>query len=378
VEHPFLLFATGGHDADFVYATGFEVEAAGYLSFGAGDELLVAPTLELERARAQSRVAKVVDRRELGWDESQTGYAGWALPLARAALDRGIRELRVSGRLPAGVYEGLRAAGISPAIDPELLVSRRRRKSREEQGWIHSAQRAAEAACVEVIRQIAHAEIRDGLLWQEGRPLTSEHLMAAAGSVLEEIGYEGGEMIIAGAPGCGLPHFRGEGQLRAQAPIIIDLFPRGKTTGYFGDLTRTVIAGEVSERWRRMSDAVLAAFDAGIAEVRPGGDGQTAHRAACQALVDAGFGTVTAGLEGRDGARMNHSLGHGVGLEVHEAPALRDHPSSLESGDVVTIEPGLYELGQGGVRWEDLVLITDEGLRNFTSLPKSLDPAAYL
>lgn len=378
MEPPFLLFATGGHDADFVYATGFEVEAAGYLFVDQGDDLLVAPTLELERARIQSRIAKVVDRRELGWEESQTGLAGWASPLARAALDRGIDELRVSPRLPAGLLEGLRSAGVKPVIDPELLVAARRRKSKEEQGWIHAAQRAAEAGCVEVVRLIGQAEIRNGMLWHQGSPLTSEHLMAAAGAVLEEIGYEGSEMIIAGSPGCAVPHFRGEGQLRAEAPVIIDIFPRGKTTGYFGDLTRTVIAGEVPERWRRISEAVLAAFEAGIREVRAGGDGQVAHRAACQALVDAGFGSVTAGLEGPDGPRMNHSLGHGVGLEVHEPPSLRDHPYALQAGDVVTIEPGLYELGQGGVRWEDLVLVTEGGLKNFTSLPKSLDPADYL
>ena len=378
MEHPFLLFATGDGDADFRYATGFEVGSSAYLWFRDGDDMLVTSPLELERARRQSRAARVVDMRELGWDQSITGVAAWAEPLARAALEHGAGELRVSQRLPAGLYEALRQSGVTPRIDAELLVGRRRRKSKEEQGWIHAAQRAAEAACVEVVRQIGEAEIRDGLLWQAGRPLTSEHLMAAASRVLEEIGYEGPRMIIAGSPGCALPHYRGEGQLSAGAPVIIDIFPRGATSGYYGDLTRTVVAGEVPERWRRVSDAVLAAFEAGLAELRPGGSGQAAHRAACQVLVDAGYGTTTKGLEGREGPRMNHSLGHGVGLEIHEQPGLRDAPSTFAEGDVVTVEPGLYEVGQGGVRWEDLVVITENGHRSFTSLPKSLDPADYV
>ena len=379
MKHPFLLLPAGSHDADFVYATRFAVEDAAYLSFGEGDDILVTNALEIDRARQQARVARVLDERDLDWRDDVHRLAAWAGPVARLLRERGLETLRVGPRLPALLYESLRQAGIELEIDTDLLVSERRRKSREEQGWIHSAQRAAEAACVEVMSQLAAADAQDGLLWVEGRPLTSEHLMAAAERTLQEIGYEGGEMIIAGAPGCALPHFRGEGQLTAGAPIIIDIFPRGKTSGYFGDLTRTVIVGDVEERWRRMSDAVLAAFDAALPELRAGADGRAAHEAACRALVEAGYGTTTKGFAGPEGgAKMNHSLGHGVGLEIHEPPALRGVEYPLLEGDIVTVEPGLYELGAGGIRWEDLGLITADGFKNFTSLPKSLDPKAYL
>ena len=186
-------------------------------------------------------------------------------------------------------------------------------------------------------------------------------------------------MIIAGSPECALPHHRGEGQLRANAPIIIDIFPRGKTSGYHGDLSRTVVVGEVSDVVRGMWEACCAALDAAIGMLKPGVNGRDVHREACRVLVDHGYGTYTSGFEGRaDGPRMTHSLGHGVGLDVQEEPALRDLDYPLEAGDVVTVEPGLYKLGLGGVRVENTGILTADGFRDFTTLTRSLDPRAYL
>lgn len=377
MKHPFVLFAGVG-DEDFRYASGFDVERGAYLSFAPDDDLLIVSTLEVERAREQGRAKRVADRIELGWQESDDPTAAWAAPITTALRERGLGEVSVPASLPAALYRALAEAGVEVVIQPRLLVEARRRKSPEERRWIHAAQRAAEAACVEVIRRIAEAEIRDGLLWEERRPLTSEHLIALASATLQELGYQATGLIVAGSPGSGLPHYRGSGQLRVGAPIVLDIFPRGAGTGYYGDLTRTVIAGPFEERWQRISDAVLAAFDAGAGQLKPGGNGQAAMRAACQALVDAGFGSSTQGLEGRPGPRLTHGLGHGVGLDVHEDPFLRDHPIELIEGDVVTVEPGLYEVGLGGVRWEDTGIIEASGFRSFGSLPKSLDPRAYL
>jgi len=139
------------------------------------------------------------------------------------------------------------------------------------------------------------------------------------------------------------------------------------------------VVGEVSDEVRRMWDASCAALDAAIAMLRAGVNGRDVHHGACRVLVEHGFGTYTAGFEGPlDGPRMSHSLGHGVGLDVHEAPNLRDLDYPLDAGDVVTIEPGLYKVGLGGVRVEDTGIITRDGFTNFTSLPRSLDPRAYL
>jgi Xaa-Pro aminopeptidase len=259
-------------------------------------------------------------------------------------------------------------------------VAERRHKSAEEARAIQEAQAAAEAAVVEVVRGLAAAETRDGMLWSNGGPLTAEKLYARAQLVLGEKGFTCPEMIIASSPECALPHYRGAGPIRANAPVIIDIFPTSRDTHYCGDLTRTVVVGEISEDVRRMHAAVLQALDAGIESISAGVPGQDPHHAVCEVLVSRGFATTTAGFEGAEGAaKMNHSTGHGVGLEVHEAPSLRHSVvEPLEEGDVVTVEPGLYLLGMGGVRIEDTGMVTSHGFRNFTTLTRSLNPQDYL
>lgn len=376
---PLVLFPNCPEDADFVYACRMPVEEGLYVRLAPGDDILVVSSLELERAKATAQAARIVDRDEVGFVEMVDRRAAWAQVAAGVLRQRGETRARVSPRLQVAYFEALRDAGLEVEVDRDLFVAERRRKSAEEASFIHSAQRAAEAACAEVIAHLAVAEISGGLLWDGGRPLTSERLFARANAALNEIGYTAGEMIIAGSPGCAVPHFRGEGQLRAGAPVIIDIFPRGMTSRYHGDLTRTVVVGEVPADVRRMHEACLAALDWAAAQIRAGADGRAIHRGACQVLVDRGFGTFTKGLEGNlSGPRMSHSLGHGVGLGVHEPPSLRDLEYPLQAGDVVTIEPGLYLAGFGGVRVEDTGMVTAEGFRNFTSLPRSLDPRAYL
>ena len=261
-----------------------------------------------------------------------------------------------------------------------LFKTERRHKSAEEAGFIRAAQQAAEAAVIEVVRQLAHADVKDGVLWLEGRPLTSERLYARAQLLLGEAGFSCPDMIVAGSPECAMPHFRGEGPIRAGAPVIIDIFPAGRDSHYHGDLTRTVVVGEVSDEIRRMHATALQALDAGIESIRAGVLGREVHNAVCQVLVDRGYGTTTKGYEGPEGGpKMIHSTGHGVGLDVHEAPSLRG-PSDemLEPGDVVTVEPGLYLLGLGGVRIEDTGMVTANGFENFTRLTRSLEPKDYL
>jgi Xaa-Pro aminopeptidase len=377
---PLLLFSRGGDDPEFRYACGFAVEQGLYARFGDGDDMLVVSVLELERARAEARSASVVDRADLGWKDGRDLLASWAEIGARVLGDRSAAGARTSALVPAGLAESLREQGVALELDRALFVGERRRKTAEETRFIEVAQRAAEAACRVVIGDLAEARPDgDGRLVLDGRPLTSERLLARCQAVLQEHGCASAETIIAGSPECAMPHFRGAGPIRAGRPVIIDIFPRHLASGYHGDMTRTVVPGRPSADVVRMHEACVAALEAGVALLRPGADGREVHRAACGALVDQGFGTTTRDLQGPpDGPRMIHSTGHGVGLEVHEAPMLRDVPYPLEAGDVVTVEPGLYEADLGGVRVEDLLAITDAGHRNLTTLPRSLDPADYL
>ena len=376
---PLVLIPSGESDADFTYASGFPVETGLYIRFDEADDVLVASPLEIDRARVQSKAARKLGFAEAGFVDHGE-YASWPRLAARMLREKGLEEARVSPRLQAAYFEELRSAGVAVEIDRELFKAERRHKSAEEAGFIRAAQRAAEAAVTEVVGQLAQAEIKDGVLWLEGRPLTSERLYARAQLLLGEMGFSCPDMIVAGSPECAMPHFRGEGPIRAGAPVIIDIFPSGRASHYHGDLTRTVVVGDVPDEIRRMHASALQALDAGIESIRAGVLGRDVHSAVCQVLVDRGFGTTTKGFEGPEGGpKMNHSTGHGVGLDVHEAPALRG-PSEelLEEGDVVTVEPGLYLLGLGGVRIEDTGIVTANGFENFTSLTRSLDPKDYL
>lgn len=373
------VLLTAHHDPDFRHAAGFDVEDGIYLRFPDGSDLVVTNRMELGRARATSRAAQVLDKRELGYVISANPYRSWAAVIHALCAERGLEAVRVTPRLAVGYADELRALGLAVQVDPELNRDRRRRKSEAEVAAIARAQAAAEAACVAVIAELAAAEVVDGELAAAGRRLTSEGLFAVADQVLAEHGCSCPEMIIAGAPECAQPHFRGAGRLRAGVPIIIDIFPRDRATGYHGDLTRTVVVGVPDPEVQIMHDACLRALQAALAALRPGANQRDVHLAACQELVEAGFGTLSPGLEGSDQApRMIHSTGHGVGLEVHEPPSLTDLDGELVEGDAVTVEPGLYLDRLGGVRVEDLAVVTAEGHRNLTSLPYSLDPAAYL
>jgi Xaa-Pro aminopeptidase len=371
---PLVLIPSGEADADFIYATGFGVETGLYSRYPGKEEVLAVSPLEVDRARAQSRVSNIVEEREAYLHKS------WARLAASLLSERGITQARVSPNLRAVNFEDLRAAGVDVEVDRDLFVAERRHKSAQEAAAIQEAQAAAESAVVEVVRELAKSEIKDGMLWSNGGPLTSEKLYAHAQLTLGEKGFTCPDMIIAGSPESALPHYRGEGPIKANAPVIIDIFPTSRTTHYNGDLTRTVVVGEISEDVKRMHEAVVQALDAGIDSIAPGVPGREPHRAVCHVLVDRGYGTTTTGYEGPDGvARMNHSTGHGVGLDVHEEPSLRDTVAQpLEEGDVVTVEPGLYLLGFGGVRVEDTGMVVKQGFQNFTSLTRSLDPRDYL
>jgi Xaa-Pro aminopeptidase len=371
---PIVLLSGGHGDTDFIYATGFDVETAVYLRFDERDDVLYTSPLEIDRARAQARASQVLVDRDAYVNDAWAGLA------AKKVLERGFARARVSPKLHAAHLEDLQAAGLEPEVDRELFRAERRRKSADEAAAIEEAQRAAEAAVVEVVTQMLKADIRDGALWLEGSPLTSERLYAQAQLLLGERGFTCPDMIIAGSPENSMPHYRGEGPIKANAPVIIDIFPSSRATHFNGDITRTVVIGEISDEVKRMHAAVLQALDAGIESVAPGVPCRDVHHGVCQVLVDRGYGTTTVGYEGNpDGPRMNHSTGHGIGLDVHEEPKVRAaEKSPLQEGDVITVEPGLYQLGLGGVRIEDTGIVTEEGFRNFTTLTRSLDPRDYL
>ena len=208
-----LVLINSGEDSNFYYATRFLThDPALYIRFADGDDVLVLNILELERGRQTSAAKKVIDRADHGWEEDPDTYRAWAKMAARLLKERGIDRVRVSARLEAGYLEELRGQDVAVDVEKQLFVRERRRKTADEAEWIHGAQRAAEAAVAEVAGLLGSAEVVAGMLELDGRPLTSERLMAAAQTALNEIGYGCEDMIVAGSPNCWMPHYRGEGR----------------------------------------------------------------------------------------------------------------------------------------------------------------------
>ena len=217
------------------------------------------------------------------------------------------------------------------------------------------------------------------MLQLDGAPFTAERLRAIVEGRLLELGYASDGAIIAPGPQAADPHMMGSGPLHRGEPIVMDIFPQHKTSRYWADMTRTVAKGEPAEEILRMYEVVKRAQDAGIKALRPGITGREVHELVEDIIFEAGYDTLRPGQQHRAPANgalpkgFIHGTGHGVGLEIHEAPSVgRGGTAPLAVGDVVTVEPGVYDPEIGGVRLEDMLLITPEGSRNFTRAPRQL------
>jgi Xaa-Pro aminopeptidase len=268
----------------------------------------------------------------------------------------------------------LRARGFRVEPDGKLFAGLRRVKTEEEVSHIEEAQRAVEEACAHAVEILEEAEVSDdGTLFWHGEPLTSEILRSEIDVELLRRGCTSDEgTIAAGGAQAADPHERGSGPLRAGETIILDIFPRDGESRYYADMTRTFVKGEPNEGLQEMYDAVLEAQETALSMIRAGVNGRDVHEKVSDILHDRGY--KTGKHDQRPGEPLTegffHGTGHGVGLEVHEAPRVSTADEELKVGDVVTVEPGLYEPGVGGVRIEDLVVVTEDGCRNLTRFPK--------
>ena len=219
------------------------------------------------------------------------------------------------------------------------------------------------------ITLIRNAEIRGDALYHNGEPLTSETVKREIKFLLLERDCTAGHTIVAGGDQACDPHNEGSGPLHAHQSIIIDIFPRSNITGYFADLTRTVVKGDPSADLQNIYDAVLAAQNLAFDSIRADADSQAIHRALQELFENRNYET------GNTDGRMQgffHGTGHGLGLEIHEPPRIGKTPGTLRAGHIVTVEPGLYYPGRGAVRIEDLAVVTQDGCDNLTTYPKFL------
>ncbi len=350
-----------------------------YLEVPAGGgvrRVLILRDIELERARQQARVDVVYCPSELVPKEELSGDREIANAQAAAECFRrhGVRRVVGDRTLPLVYVDVLSRAGLAVECDLELGVAQRRAKDAEEIAHLREAQRVTEEVMERACRLIARASAGpDGVLRHEGEVLTAERVRAMIDHWLVDYGYSNPPAIVACGPIGADCHALGTGELRTGQPVIVDIFPRNRASLYHGDCTRTVVHGDAPDEVLRMHRAVCEAKRAAMQAVRAGVTGQEVHEAACQALRAAGFATGPLPDDNPSFCSMTHGTGHGVGLEVHEAPLLDRKGPPLVVGDVVTIEPGLYRKDLGGVRVEDMVAVTAEGAINLNRLPETLD-----
>jgi Xaa-Pro aminopeptidase len=375
-NRPVLLFGESYHHPNIFYRSGFLApDPVVLVDRGGDDTTLWTSQLEFGRAQKEARVGQVRCSEELGLSEmlkkAGNEQDGWSLLLQAVCREHSLEEVDADADFPAIHADQLRQAdvGISPRTD--LYRRERRIKTPAELQAIEETENAGMDALQRAIDVIAAADIRDGLLHRDGKPLTGDDLVLTVESRLLELGCTTTDSICAGGPDSADPHRRTSEVLRAGLPIVLDIFPFHKTTRYWGDMTRTVVRGTPPPEVERMWEAVREAQQLGVDMVRPGANGRDVHYAICDVFKKHGYGSLPKPYRDiQSDARFIHGTGHGLGLEIHEFPRVADVDVTLEVGDVVTVEPGLYDPQRGGIRIEDLVVVTEDGCRNLTPLPK--------
>ncbi len=368
-----LLIADSERNANLYYASRFLAPDPFILVQANGRRTLVMSDLELDRAKAQSSAEDVVSYSAVSEAAKRRGVAQPSLTdvVDDVLKSHGVKTLEVPLDFGVGYADALRKRGYEVKTRPEPFYPERMIKSEEEIGHITEALRVTEVALACAVELIRNSEVREGgTLWLGGKPLTAELVRKAMHLTMMERDCVAQHTIIA----CGVqavdPHNEGSGPLKASEPIVMDVFPQHARTRYFADLTRTVVKGKASPKVRQMFAAVTHGQEIAYGMIKDGADGAAIHQAILDSFDQQGFKT------GEQGGRMQgffHGTGHGVGLEIHEPPRISAKADTLRAGMVVTVEPGLYYLDAGGMRIEDMVVVTKDGCRVLTEAPKVLE-----
>ncbi len=369
-----LIVADSDRDADMLYAVGmFVPDPFIYLRLR-GQCCVVMSDLEIDRARSEAKGCKIISWSRCVKQMERDGEKkiSTARVIRFLLRQRRISKLAVPASFPLGLAEELRALKVKVKVKRGAVFPERARKSAEEVKRISGALMMAEVGLAEGIQALKNSKVGPNrqLIYRHN-PLTSEKLRAIIDTAILQAGGVASHTIVAGGDQACDPHCVGHGRLRAGEPIVIDVFPRSQRTGYFGDITRTVVKGRAGDAVRKLYDAVGRAQNMAFCQMRHGASAVEIHGKVQELFASEGFKT------GRINGRMQgffHGTGHGVGMELHEAPRIgANTEDKLLSGHVVTIEPGLYYPGVGGVRLEDMALVTSNGPKNLTKFEKVLE-----
>ena len=368
---PRLIVAASETDPDMLYATKFWAPDPFIFLQRNGKRTLVLSDLEIDRGRKQADADEFIMFSEL--ERQVQGRSKKAPPyeefLAHFLIKRGVRFAMVPANFPLGFAEELAANKVRVRATNGLFWPEREAKSNKEVRMMEQALRITEKGLKRAIEVLKASKPGPGkrLRWK-GKTLTSEMLRAEIDSAILRAGGVATGTIVAGGDQACDPHERGHGALYADSLIILDVFPRDAKTGYFGDMTRTVLRGRASEAQRKLWQTVKVGQALGLKRIKARVNGLTIHKAIQEFFAERGFPT-----EVRKGRRVGffHGTGHGLGLEIHEHPRLQK--VTLKDRQVLTVEPGLYYPGLGGVRLEDVVLVTKMGCKILSRFPKQLE-----
>lgn len=361
-----LIYAPSPQSADMLYATGFHAPDPFVFLEHRGRKTILLSDLEIDRGRREADVDEILAVSDLVRDFKSTSPAILAAGLLHR---RKIRRVEVPSDFPLGMARVLEKAGIRVTPAKGHFWPGRETKSEHELAAVVRALRITAAGMRRAVEVMRDAKIsRGGALRWNGRILTSEMVRAEAdAAVLRAGGIPEGTIVAGGRQACG-PHERGHGPLHAHELVILDIFPRDARSGFFGDMTRTVVRGRAGEAQRRLYQTVRAAQRTAIRMIKPRVKGSAVHRAVQEFFAARGY--LTEKKRGR-WTGFFHGTGHGLGLDLHEDP--RISATVFRAGQVFTVEPGLYYPGIGGARHEDVVAVTRDGCRVLSRLAVPLE-----
>lgn len=366
-----LIVAASENDADMLYATHFFAPDAFIFLEQNGRRTLVLSDLEIDRGRRQAEADEILPYSQ--FEKEVQGNSRKAPPyqkvLAHFLKTKKIRSATVPANFPLGFARELEKAKVRLQPTNDLFWPERETKGESELRLMRKALEITEtgmARGIEVLRQSKPGKSQQ-LQWHNAT-LTSEVLRAEIDTAVLRAGGLPANTIVAGGDQACDPHERGHGPLKADSLIILDIFPRSAMSGYYGDLTRTVLRGRASDEQRNLWQTVNEGQTLALKKMKPGVDGLKLHQEVRQFFTDKGYPTE---IRGGKQTGFFHGTGHGLGLEIHEHP--RFQKTIFKIGQVLTVEPGLYYPGLGGTRTEDVVALTKTGIRMLSRFPNQLE-----
>jgi Xaa-Pro aminopeptidase len=372
VKRAKLIVASSEASADMLYATRFRAPDAFVFVETQGKTAILLSDLEVDRGRREAKVDNVASYSEVEKEAQGKGKKkpAYAKVVAKFLKHFAVRRVLTPVDFPLGLARALKKEGIRVQPADGSFWPHREIKTQEEIMALEAAMRVTEAGMARGHDVLKAAKIlNDGRLSWRRRILTAEILrMEMEMAVVRAGGEARGDTIVAcGELACD-PHERGRGPLFANQLIVLDIFPRDSRSGYFGDLTRTVLRGTANETQRKLWETCLSGQQRAFQALKPGASGREVHEEVKAFFAEAGYPTQI-----KDGRWQGffHGTGHGLGLEIHEEP--RFAAATFRPGQVFTVEPGIYWPGVGGVRHEDVVVITAREHRLLSDFPKQLE-----